>query len=83
MAIARKCDRCRQCFDPLEQKGTMIRFRNPVVQTSSDVREIVAGKMYPTRSVDDYIDLCPSCGVEFKVFMMFDEFGDDDYRRPV
>lgn len=68
MANARKCDRCGKCFDPLHMDGMMCRFRNPVFQTSNDIREGVAGKMM-LNDPDGFVDLCPECAEMFDAFM--------------
>ena len=69
MANARKCDRCEKCFDPFGMKGMSCRFRNPVFQTSNDIREGVVGRLMVNDSSEAWIDLCPDCAEMFEAFM--------------
>lgn len=70
MANARKCDRCNRCFSPLEAKGIMARFRNPIFQTANDIREgVISSKLISDESTDALVDLCPNCTEMFREFM--------------
>ena len=71
MAEARKCDRCGKCFDPLEQGYfQMVRFSNPLYQTSKDIREHVFSRyLVEGASPERKIDLCPECTGQFTLFM--------------
>lgn len=70
MANARKCNKCGTCFDPLDSPGIMCRFRNPIFQTSNDIREGVVGfKLIDDESTEAIIDLCPKCADLFREFM--------------
>ena len=69
MANARKCDRCEKCFDPINMTGMSCRFRNPIFQTSNDIREGVVGKLMVNDTPDAWVDLCPECAEMFEAFM--------------
>lgn len=71
MANARKCDLCKKCFDPLDQpEGVeMMRFRNPVFQTSESIRTGTVNKFLIPDEPDIWVDLCPDCTESFKLFM--------------
>ena len=69
MANARKCDRCEKCFDPINMAGMSCRFRNPIFQTSNDIREGVVGKLMVNDTPDVWVDLCPECAEMFEAFM--------------
>ena len=70
MANARKCDKCKRCFDPCNESRQMVRFRNPVFQRSNEIQENVIGELLLRDSNTDAIcDLCPECTAMFKMFM--------------
>ena len=70
MSLAKKCDRCKSCFDPYNLEGRMGRFINPIFQTSDEIREQYRGQLLDEDlGVDGIIDLCPKCAVEFRKFM--------------
>lgn len=69
MSNAKKCDRCGKCFDPLEEKGDMIRFKSPIVVTYKTIKEhSIKSRLLPDVLPDEYADLCSSCSMEFKIF---------------
>jgi len=70
MANARKCNKCETCFDPLTTPGIMARFRNPIFQTSNDIREGVVGfTLIEDANTEVIVDLCPKCTELFREFM--------------
>ena len=70
MSLARKCNRCKQFFDPLDSTGSMARFENPIFQKSNEIREQVRGELLDELAgPDGIIDLCPICSVLFRDFM--------------
>ena len=70
MSNARKCNMCKRCFDPLDEKGRIARFSNPILQTSNDIKEMRRGDLLiPELGVDGIIDLCPECSE--KLYEMF------------
>lgn len=70
MSIARKCDRCGKCFDPLKEYLSMCRFRNPIFENAASIRENkINAKMFNESSPDMWVDLCPSCTGRFVMFM--------------
>lgn len=70
MANARKCDRCKRCFDPLDQGFcVMARFQNPCFQSSEDIHKHKVGHYLIEDSIDAYVDLCPDCSKDFEAFM--------------
>jgi len=74
MSMAKKCDRCKLCFDPYNLEGRMGRFINPIFQTSDEIREQYRGQLLDEDlGVDGIIDLCPKCAVEFRKFMNHEE----------
>lgn len=77
MSNAKKCDRCGKCFDPLEEKGDMIRFKSPVVVTSGTVAvHNIKRMLLPDVLPDEYADLCSSCSSEFKMFFGMERCGE-------
>ena len=70
MAMARKCDRCGLCFDPLDVNDQIVtRFSNPFFQSATSIRKNrVEGRLINDNS-DVYIDLCPDCTKAFVKFM--------------
>ena len=73
MSLARKCNRCKQFFDPLDSPGRMARFENPIFQTSNEIREQVRGEMLDELAgPDGIIDLCPTCSVLFRDLNVFE-----------
>ena len=70
MAIARKCNRCGKCFDPLDHgRCYMVQFSNPVFMTSEDIHKHNAGYYLVSGHPDEKIDLCPDCTEDFQAFM--------------
>ncbi len=70
MSIARKCNRCDVCFDPLSGKDEeFISFLNPCVETSQLVKDCRTNYMFPGYGPNSSIDLCPSCARRFRKFM--------------
>ena len=72
MSKAVKCDRCGRCYDPSGVFGHMIKFRNPSVYSSSDIRggeTVTCAPFMQGKAVDAIIDLCPQCAKEFVLFM--------------
>ena len=69
MAIARRCNRCGRCFDPLNVRGTMMRFENPIFQSADDVRNQKVGRRLIDDENDVCVDLCPDCTERFQNFM--------------
>lgn len=72
MSKAVKCDRCKQCFDPMGMMGGMIKFRNPSVYFAKDLRGgavLTSSPLMENMAVDDMVDLCPQCGEKFVDFM--------------
>lgn len=72
MAKARMCDRCKVCFNPLDQGDhDMARFQNPIFQTSEGLKNCTVGRrLFDNESPDAWVDLCPKCTVAFELFMM-------------
>ena len=70
MAKARMCDRCKKCFNPLDQGDKdMVRFQNPVFQTSDSIRACRVERRLLESGPDDWVDLCPTCSIAFELFM--------------
>ena len=72
MSKAVKCDRCLRCFDPAGTFGNMLRFKNPTVYSSVDMRggnPWTSAPLMTDRAVDDVVDLCPQCTEEFTMFL--------------
>lgn len=71
MAIARKCDRCGTCFDPLEVRGNeeICRFQNPIFQNAESLECCVVKDRLLQGGPDVMIDLCPECTRKFRLFM--------------
>ena len=70
MSIARKCNKCRKCFDPFDMRGQMASFQNPIFRTSMDIKEHFHGEFLDeAEGADGIIDLCPDCARKFRVFM--------------
>ena len=70
MSNARKCNRCGVCFDPRAQGLTaMAQFRNPIFQSSEDIRSFRVGSYLIEDSKDEIVDLCPECTEKFRLFM--------------
>jgi len=70
MSNAKKCNRCKTCFDPLEMKGQMVSFSNPNFRTSEDIQHHYYGELFDKRGgLETPVDLCPDCTRKFKLFM--------------
>lgn len=71
MAIARKCDRCKTCYDPanLGSGHEMARFQNPTFQSSEDYRLCRVTERLIEGEPDAWVDLCPTCALAFNFFM--------------
>lgn len=69
MANAKKCDRCGVCFDPFNLKQAMCSFRNPMFKETQNIRDGTIGELLILAHPDDYVDLCPNCAHEFRLFM--------------
>lgn len=69
MANAKKCDRCKKCFDPFDMDGYMCVFRNPMFKNSKNIREGTIGNLLINDHPDDYVDLCTHCAHKFWLFM--------------
>ena len=70
MANAKKCDRCKKCFDPLDQGVfSMVKFQNPVFQTSNDIKNVTVKERLIPDHPDAWVDLCPACTLRFRKFM--------------
>ena len=82
MSVARKCNRCDYCFDPLMMSGAMIQFSNPVVQEANDVLNNKVGTLLIPGKPELKIDLCPRCSVAFFIFMNQEPDGDYDGDKP-
>ena len=81
MANARKCNRCKKCFDPLDiGEQYSCRFENPVFQNADDLKNSVVGFRLVPGNGDIFIDLCPDCAEKFLDFMAGRGFeGNDPY----
>lgn len=69
MSRAKKCDRCGGFFDPIHMTGDMCLIRNPVFKNSQNVIDGTVGEYFFQGNSADYIDLCPDCAKEFRMFM--------------
>lgn len=69
MSKAKKCDRCGGFFDPIHMTGDMCLIRNPVFKNSQNVIDGTVGEYFIHGNPADYIDLCPDCAKEFRMFM--------------
>ena len=71
MGAARKCDRCKVCFDPMEQERgiEMTRFRNPLFQTLESIEDGAVSRFLIEDAPDYWVDLCPACTKLFCQFM--------------
>ncbi len=69
MSRAKKCDRCGGFFDPIHMTGDMCLIRNPVFKNSQNVIDGTVGEYFFHGNSADYIDLCPDCAKEFRMFM--------------
>jgi hypothetical protein len=80
MANAKKCDCCKKFFDPLhpdtgmlDYPDEMVRFRNPVFQSSESIKSGVVDRYLIVDSPDCWVDLCPICTAKFRRFMNGEE----------
>lgn len=71
MGNARKCDRCKVCFDPYDMDEGLecARFQNPIFQSTEDVKKKHVGRQLINDPSDIYVDLCPDCAEDFVRFM--------------
>ena len=80
MANARKCNRCKKCFDPLDiGEQCSCRFENPVFQNADDLKNSVVGFRLVPGKGDIFIDLCPDCAEKFLDFMAFRKKEDSEH----
>lgn len=72
MSKALRCDRCKKCFVPEEENRPMIRFRNPALYDSKNLKNPLAptcSYLLPDEAPDANLDLCPDCAMQFIKFM--------------